>query len=157
MGIGGDNVSYELTNIALIIAGVVVALIGAWVLIEGWNSSHESAKTVAVGTQENASAVKEEQNAEVVTRSEPPAPQKESISEDDYLVLRLLNGDEREMYRSIVDAGGAMLQKDLIVKLKWSDAKVSRTIDKLIEKRVVSKERSGSTNRIKIDLTYDRE
>ena len=66
------------------------------------------------------------------------------------MVLRLLTGDERTMFRAIVDNGGEALQKDLIVKLKWSDAKVSRVIDRLIEKGVVSKERHGSTNKVKV-------
>ena len=71
-------------------------------------------------------------------------------TEEDYLVLRLLTGDERTMFRAVVDNGGEALQKDLIVKLKWSDAKVSRVIDRLIEKGVVSKERHGSTNKVKV-------
>jgi uncharacterized membrane protein len=73
-------------------------------------------------------------------------------TEDDYLVLRLLSGDERTMFRAVVDNGGEALQKDLIVRLKWSDAKVSRVIDRLIEKGVVTKERHGSTNRIRVSV-----
>jgi hypothetical protein len=74
------------------------------------------------------------------------------ISGDDMLVLRLLNGDERQMYRTIVDLGGSALQKDLIVRTKMSDAKVSRVIDRLIEKGLVTKERHGVTNRISISI-----
>lgn len=73
-------------------------------------------------------------------------------TEDDYLVLRLLSGDERAMFRAVVDNGGEALQKDLIVRLKWSDAKVSRVIDRLIEKGVVTKERHGSTNKIRVSV-----
>jgi uncharacterized membrane protein len=73
-------------------------------------------------------------------------------TEDDYLVLRLLSGDERTMFRAVVDSGGEALQKDLIVRLKWSDAKVSRVIDRLIEKGVVTKERHGSTNKIRVSV-----
>ena len=86
----------------------------------------------------------------------PPAPAIErgqpGPTEEDYLVLRLLSGDERAMFRAIVDNGGEALQKDLIVKLKWSDAKVSRVIDRLIEKGVVTKERHGSTNKVKVTV-----
>ncbi|OPY32586.1 MAG: hypothetical protein A4E32_01168 [Methanomassiliicoccales archaeon PtaU1.Bin124] len=146
---GSRTANYSLTNIALMGVGVALIAIGAWVLL--YRGKHEDA-VVNV----NAPAPAQEAPA---TPAEPVKVEEkdESISESDYLVLRLLNGDEREMYRSIVDAGGEMLQKDLITKLKWSDAKVSRTIDKLIEKRVVSKERYGSTNRVKVDLTYARE
>lgn len=74
----------------------------------------------------------------------------------DNLVLRLLNGDEREMFRYIVEAGGTALQKDIITGLKWSDAKVSRNIDKLEQKGIVTKERSGSTNRIRVELDMEK-
>ena len=151
MGNGSTNTSYDITNIVLIIAGILIALIGAYIFFEARKVPQPQLPVIISVKSERTAETKEEKIAV------PPEPPKEGISDDDYLVLRLLNGDEREMYRTIVDAGGEMLQKDLIVKLKWSDAKVSRTIDKLIEKRVVSKERYGSTNRIKVDLTYERE
>ncbi len=66
------------------------------------------------------------------------------------VALRLLTGDERIVYKVIVDKGGEALQKDIIAATKMSDAKVSRTIDRLVEKGLVSKERYGVTNRIKV-------
>ena len=142
-GMGSSSATYDLANMLLIGVGAGMIVCGTWLLLD-------RKKYVPLEVETKATVqVTEEKKAE--------RPKEESISESNYLVLRLLNGDEREMYRTIVDAGGAMLQKDLIVKLKWSDAKVSRTIDKLIEKRVVSKERYGSTNRVKVDLTYERE
>lgn len=73
-------------------------------------------------------------------------------SEAVYLTLRLLNGDERSMFRAIMDSGGEALQKDLIPRTKMSDAKVSRVLDRLEEKGVVSKERYGMTNKVRIDI-----
>ncbi len=67
-------------------------------------------------------------------------------------MLRLLTGDERTMFKTIMDSGGEDLQKDLILRTRMSNAKVSRLLDKLEEKGVISKERHGSTNRIKIRL-----
>ncbi len=69
-----------------------------------------------------------------------------------YLALRLLSGDERAMFRAIMDSGGEALQKDLIVKTRMSDAKVSRVIDRLEEKGVVTKTRFGMTNKVRIEF-----
>ena len=41
----------------------------------------------------------------------------------DYLVLRLLTGDERTMFKTLMDLGGEGLQKDLIIRTKMSNAK----------------------------------
>jgi uncharacterized membrane protein len=79
-------------------------------------------------------------------------PAEEAAAEENYLVLRLLSGDERTMFKAIMDAGGEALQKDLIQRTKMSNAKVSRVLEKLEQKGVVSKERFGSTNKIKIRL-----
>ncbi len=75
-----------------------------------------------------------------------------ALNEQNYLILRLLTGDERTMFRAIVDSGGEALQKDLIVSTKMSEAKVSRVIDRLVEKGVVSKERNGMGNKITIHI-----
>ena len=56
------------------------------------------------------------------------------------------------MFRAIMDSGGEALQKDLILKTKMSDAKVSRVIDRLEEKGVVTKTRFGMTNKVCIEL-----
>ena len=68
------------------------------------------------------------------------------------LVLRLLTGDERAMFRAIVESGGEALQKDLIIKTKMSNAKVSRVLDRLVEKGVISKSRHGVTNKVKVEI-----
>ena len=56
------------------------------------------------------------------------------------------------MFKAIMDTGGEALQKDLIQRTKMSNAKVSRVLEKLEQKGVVSKERHGSTNKIRIKL-----
>ena len=68
------------------------------------------------------------------------------------LVLRLLEGDERTMFRALVDKGGDALQKDLIIATKMSDAKASRVLDRLIEKGVITKERHGMTNKVSVRI-----
>ncbi len=69
-----------------------------------------------------------------------------------YLTLRLLSGDERSMFKALMDSGGEALQKDLMPRTKMSDAKVSRVIDRLEEKGVVSKLRYGMTNKVRIEI-----
>ena len=69
-----------------------------------------------------------------------------------YLVLRLLSGDERIMYKAVMDSGGEALQKDLIQRTKMSNAKVSRLLDRLVKKDIVMKERYGATNKVRIKL-----
>ncbi len=102
---------------------------------------------------------KEEQKApeKAAPPAEPvepePARRPEDVAaEENYLVLRLLTGDERTMFKAIMDTGGEALQKDLMQRTNMSNAKVSRVLEKLEQKGVVSKERHGSTNRIRIKL-----
>ena len=83
------------------------------------------------------------------------SPDPEERARETYLVLRLLTGDERTMYKAIMDAGGKALQKDLIKITRMSNAKVSRVLDRLQEKGVISKERYGSTNMVKLSLSDD--
>lgn len=68
------------------------------------------------------------------------------------LVLRLLSGDERTIFRTIRDAGGEVLQRDIVATTKMSEAKVSRVIDKLVEKGLVVKERNGMGNKVRIEI-----
>jgi uncharacterized membrane protein len=79
-----------------------------------------------------------------------PASRGEPEGRHDYLVLRLLTGDERTMFKAIMDSGGEALQKDLILRTRMSNAKVSRILDRLQQKEVISKERYGATNIVKI-------
>ncbi len=92
--------------------------------------------------------------AEQLAAPEPSSTQTPSseVVDERRLVLRLLTGDERAMFRAIVESGGEALQKDLIVKTKMSDAKVSRVLDKLVEKGVISKVRHGVTNKVKVEI-----
>lgn len=91
------------------------------------------------------------------TASERPLQEAddEEKKRETYLVLRLLTGDERAMFRTIMDSGGEALQKDLMQRAKMSNAKVSRVLDRLVEKGVISKERHGSTNKVRIVFDFE--
>jgi uncharacterized membrane protein len=77
------------------------------------------------------------------------APEAAAIPERE-LVLRLLTGDERVLFKSLLDSGGEAYQKDLVLRTKMSDTKTSRTIDRLEEKGLVARERRGMSNLIRI-------
>lgn len=66
------------------------------------------------------------------------------------LAIKLLSGDERKMFRRIVDGGGEVLQRDLVAEGTFSKAKVTRLLDKLERKDLVVRSRYGSTNKIRI-------
>lgn len=68
------------------------------------------------------------------------------------LILRLLDGDERRLMRAIVDAHGELLQRDLVAATTFSDAKVSRLLDRLEQRGLVVRERQGMTNRVRLTL-----
>jgi uncharacterized membrane protein len=94
--------------------------------------------------------------AEKTVSVQPPREaDDEEKKRETYLVLRLLTGDERTMFRTILDSGGEALQKDLMQRAKMSNAKVSRVLDRLVEKGVVSKERHGSTNKVRIVFDFE--
>jgi uncharacterized membrane protein len=98
---------------------------------------HVAPEVEKIGTSEPSRANASEMDAgEVVAR--------------EYLVLRLLSGDERTMFKAIMDTGGEALQKELIVRTKMSNAKVSRLLDRLSQKGVITKERHGATNKVRI-------
>lgn len=70
--------------------------------------------------------------------------------EEEQLVLRILSGDERAVYQIVLEAGGELFQKDLISRCRMSNAKVSRTLDRLEGRGILTKERHGATNRIRL-------
>ena len=68
------------------------------------------------------------------------------------LAIRLLDGDERRLLRVIVEAKGDILQRDLVRITAFSEAKVSRLLDRLGERGLVRRERHGMTNRVRLTL-----
>jgi len=84
--------------------------------------------------------------------AEPSAPDARTGPELEDLAIRLLDGDERRLLRVIVEARGDILQRDLVRVTAFSDAKVSRLLDRLQERGLVVRERRGMTNRIRLTL-----
>ena len=68
------------------------------------------------------------------------------------LVVRLLDGDERRVMRILMEAKGEMPQQDLVRITAFSEAKVSRLLDRLEKRGLVIRERHGMTNRVRLTL-----
>jgi uncharacterized membrane protein len=88
------------------------------------------------------------------TAEPPTTDQKEPVpaGELERWAMRLLEGDERRLFREIVERGGTAYQKDLGVRSDFSRAKVTRILKKLENKGLVARERAGMTNRVRIVL-----
>ncbi len=63
-------------------------------------------------------------------------------------VLQYLDEGEKRIYGVLSDAGGSVLQKDMVGLDGMSRATVSRIVDRLEKKGVVDKIRHGSTNMV---------
>lgn len=145
-----DVSSLTSTGWLIIVIGVVVIVLSLVYL--AFPSRVEETKTVVplypgvvVIDVKEEKALRTEPSGEAVSPpAEKPAPTLEQMA------IRLLEGDDRRVFRKIVDAGGEILQKDIVASVPFSKAKVSRIVDKLQRKGLVTKERFGFTNKIKL-------
>lgn len=81
------------------------------------------------------------------TNSAEDKPQKDKIDISSF-ALNLLEGDEKKVYKHIVDSGEAILQKDLVMEMGFDKAKITRLLGKLEGKDLILKIKHGMTNRI---------
>jgi len=122
--------------LAAIIAGVALSYV---LLTQGIRADGQPAPQTTAPTAGEADLPSEPQTRE--------APDLDTIPE---LALRLLTGDERKLYRRVVEAGGILLQKDLVRAGLFSGSKVTRVLDRLEGKGLIQRERHGMTNRIRL-------
>jgi uncharacterized membrane protein len=66
-------------------------------------------------------------------------------------VLRLLDGDKRQVFNEIVEANAEILQSDLHVQTGFSRAKITRILDYLELKGLIVRKSYGMTNKIVIN------
>lgn len=57
-----------------------------------------------------------------------------------------LSDDEKGILEKIIESGGTMFQRDLVQKANFTKAKVTRILDKLEEKGIIERRRSGMSN-----------
>ena len=153
---GSGETSYTITNMVLAIVGSFIMAIGLGLaLFRQDYEPLEDPVPIPTRVKQQFPPAQESGPEEKVSelRAGPTlTPEMSTRIDDRLLVLRLLTGDERTVFRAVVDSGGEALQKDIIINTKMSDAKVSRTLDKLVEKGVVSKSRHGMTNKVKVEI-----
>ncbi|MBU1158266.1 MAG: winged helix-turn-helix transcriptional regulator [Candidatus Thermoplasmatota archaeon] len=159
-----DNVhTYSTSNLALIIlASLIIAVAVMFILLREEYVPLPPSMTLPPPPEDERALVTKDKVASPKSAVEEekvssPVIEEATVSEDKdmeerYLALRLLSGDERTMFKSVMDSGGEALQKDLMQRTKMSNAKVSRVLERLEQKGVISKERHGSTNKIRINL-----
>jgi len=82
--------------------------------------------------------------ADVISEEEP-IPEKPDLE----LESRLPK-DQLEIYLLIKEEGGEMLQKNIVAKRIFSQAKVTRLLDKLENRGLIVRERHGMTNKIRL-------
>jgi hypothetical protein len=159
MGTHVTSRTYSLANMILGIVGSFLTTGGlAFIFLkEDYEPLPPNALPSKSGGSDNIAQRPVAQCAAPMTSEEVPPGEASTATEvcpidERKLVLRLLTGDERIMFRAILDSGGEALQKDLIVKTKMSDAKVSRVLDRLVEKGIISKTRHGVTNKVRIEI-----
>ncbi|MCW4010013.1 MAG: hypothetical protein NWF05_05270 [Candidatus Bathyarchaeota archaeon] len=78
----------------------------------------------------------------------PANPNSDSSELDVEFALRLLDGDKRRIFSEIAQANGEILQNDLHVRTGFPKAKITRTLDYLEVKGLITRQSHGMTNRI---------
>jgi len=156
MGMWDGRATYSSTEIGLImVASAMIAIAFAFILLkeeyEPLPPSMALPDVPPPPPRSGAEPVPPPDEVPIRGQSEEEISPDERARET-YLILRLLTGDERVMFKALMDSGGEALQKDLIKATRMSNAKVSRLLDRLAEKGVISKERWGATNKIRIRL-----
>jgi len=89
------------------------------------------------------------------TATNTPAPPTPTQPLPD-VVLRVLTEDEREVIERLRQAGGSLLQKDLVRTRVFTPAKITRILDRLEYKGLVKRERYGMTNRLLLADAWKR-
>lgn len=154
MGMLGDHMSYSSGNVGLIAISSALIVLALMIVIlwQEYEPLPPNLMPPLTPANDVRAATEYEKNPETVEQSHSPPPKVDAdeAMAREYLVLRLLSGDERTMFKAIMDSRGEALQKELIVRTKMSNAKVSRLLDRLSQKGVITKERHGATNKVRV-------
>lgn len=72
------------------------------------------------------------------------------IRKPEKMIISVLDEYERKVMDMIIASGGAVNQRKVVQETNFSKAKVSRVIKSLVERGLISAERMGRTNKIRI-------
>jgi uncharacterized membrane protein len=150
MGMWG-RATYSTENVGLIAVSVVV-IVASIMILAFWNKYEPLPPSMSPSQMQPGPPTDRVAAESKVVPALAETKDADAAAAHNYLVLRLLSGDERTMYKALMDSGGESLQKDLIQRTKMSNAKVSRVLDRLVEKDIILKERYGATNKVRIRL-----
>lgn len=92
-------------------------------------------------------------NSDIKQKAKPQAEKPRSLELNANLynhILPLLKTDEKRIILALLEAGGELQQNKLAAKLIISKVKATRIISSLQQKSLITKERHGSTNMIKL-------
>jgi uncharacterized membrane protein len=70
------------------------------------------------------------------------------------VALQMLEGDEKILLKEISDSSSEIAQSDLVVKTGFSEAKISRLLDKLESRGLVVRRRYGMGNMVMLKKDY---
>jgi hypothetical protein len=85
---------------------------------------------------------------------EQPGKDESSIVPHDEL-SRFLETDEKRVYEALREAGGSLLQKEIVWKTGYSKVKTHRIVYRLAKRGIVEVEKYFNTNRVKLKGTLD--
>lgn len=80
----------------------------------------------------------------------PESKTVEDKSEKWRMVLDALKEDEHKIYKEILDAGGEMLQKDMVALSGFNGPKVTRILDNLEKRKFIERKSYGMTNLVRL-------
>jgi len=75
---------------------------------------------------------------------------KEKDKSRELLIANLLKCDEKKVYQNIVNSNGEILQNKLVVITGLSKVKITRILYGLEQKKLITKERYGFTNMVRL-------
>lgn len=84
----------------------------------------------------------------IATAPSPKSTTTDVKMKSEELALDILDGDEKIIFAEIVESGNGILQRDLVLKTGFSEAKVSRLLDKLERRQLIIRRRHGMGNLI---------
>lgn len=89
---------------------------------------------------------KEEKIITRIKKIKEQAKPKRITKENYRKIMEDLNKDEKQVFESVIEAQGSIIQSNLVDKTKFSKVKVTRILDKLEGRGLIERKRRGMSN-----------